>query len=226
MRDLKIVIAFILGTVLIVVPALCTLWIVAPVHVDFVYMQPILSGKILHFFASDPTSTMSSNTKIAIHVDRLAYHFRPPERFELVVFVRNQPKPQEGDQRIRTVWGTRSIFSWDDEDSVAGRVVGLPGDGIEIAGGQLHINGQIWEEPYITAENRSEDSLEFRTLGPSEYLILPENRHLLGELKQELVVNRSRISGREVINRWPLGWWFFRSTVFLKGRPAAAIPTR
>jgi hypothetical protein len=58
-----------------------------------------------------------------------------------------------------------------------------------------------------------------RTLGPAEYLVLPENRLLMDKLKDELVVTQNRITGREMIPRWPLGWWSFSPTVFRRAGP-------
>jgi len=58
-----------------------------------------------------------------------------------------------------------------------------------------------------------------KTLGPSEYLILPENRQLIAGMKDELIVPGARILGRQIINRWPLGWWSLNPAVFLEARP-------
>jgi hypothetical protein len=218
MRDLKLVAAFILGSVLMVVPAIGTIWIVAPTSVDVAYVQPVLSERILRFLASEPTSTISSTTKIAIHVDQLAYHLRAPERFEFVTFLRKHPKPKENGQGATLTLGSHSGIGLEGRDFIVGRIVGLPGDKVELVKGNLRINGQAWDERYLTPEYRSDAALPLISLGPSEYLVLPENRHLIDELKNELVVDRDRISGREIISKWPLGWWFFRSTVFLQAQ--------
>jgi len=221
MRDIQIVAAFILGTVLMSIPAFGTFWVIATPHVDFVCMQPILSNRILRFFTIDPTSNISTNTKISIHVDRLAYRLRDPEHFELVVFSVARRKRQENAGQGSILVGTDAGMSarWEDGDYMVGRIVGLPGDAVELVNGNLRINGQSWDERYLVPEYRSNASLPSKTLGPAEYFILPENRTLIAELKQELVVKRDRILGREMLNKWPLGWWAFRPTVFLHPQP-------
>jgi signal peptidase I len=218
-RDLKIVISFMLGSALTTVPAFATFWIVAPARIDLQYMQPILAQKILRFIASDPTSTLSPNTKVEVHVDRLAYQLRSPKRFELVTFSPKLPQDQPSQRRGSIIFGSGSIFSWNEEGCLVGRIVGLPGDAVEIVGGELRINGQGWDEPYITPEYRSSTSLPLKTLGPSEYLILPENRQLMAGMKDELTVPRDRILGRQIISRWPLGWWGLNPAVFLQAQP-------
>ncbi len=222
MRDIMIVVSFILGSALMVVPAVAASWIVATPRVDIAYVQPILSGRILRFLASDPTSTISTNTKIGIHVDRLAYRLRAPERFELVAFARSQDaKGNRGNGAVIVEGGAgvHSLFSWDDGESAVGRIVGLPGDTIEVVNGNLRIDGQAWDERYLAQEYRSYSSLPLKSLGPSEYFVLPENRNLIDQLKNDLVVDRDRISGREILSRWPLGWWTFRPAVFLQPQP-------
>jgi len=222
-RDIQIVGAFILGTVLMSIPALGTLWVVAMPHIDFVCMQPILSNRILRFFTIDPTSNISPNTKISVHVDKLAYRLREPERFELVVFsvahLKRQEKAGQGSVLVGTDAGMAASVQWQDGDYVAGRIVGLPGDTVELINGSLRIDGQSWDERYLVPEYRSNASLPMKTLGPGEYYVLPENRTLLADLQQELVVRRDQILGREMLGKWPLGWWAFRPTVFLRPQP-------
>jgi hypothetical protein len=218
-RDFKIVISFLLGSVLMTVPAFSTFWIVAPARIDLQYVQPILAQKILRLIASDPTTTLSPNTEVEVHVDRLAYQLRPPNRFELVTFSPRLPQSQPTGRRGGILFGSNSIFSWDAEGCLVGRIVGLPEDAVEIVGGGLRINGQGWDEPYIAPEYRSSTSLPLKTLGPSEYLILPENRQLIAGMKDEWVVPRERILGRQILNRWPLGWWGLNPAVFLQAQP-------
>jgi hypothetical protein len=225
MRDLKIVASLIMGSVLMIVPAISTLWIVAPARIEFAYVQPIYSNRILRFLASDPTSTSSRTTRIDVHVDRLAYRLRSPEHFELVVFMPNTAKLREGGQREGMILGTGYIVSWNMEGAIVGRIVGLPGDTVALVRGKLFINGQAWDEPYLAPEFRSEVSLPPTTLGPSRYLILPENRTLIDGMKGDLVVDRSQIGGRQTLSRWPLGWLGLSPTVFRQAQPAAPAKT-
>jgi signal peptidase I len=222
-RDIQIVLAFIMGSALMTVPALGTFWIIATPHVDFAYVQSIYSTRILRFFASDPTSSNSQNTKIQIHVDKLAYRLRAPERFELVVFLgtqRKRPEKEgEGGLLVGSSVGIRSSIRWEHGTPIVGRIVGLPGDTVELVDGNLRVNGQRWDERYLAPEYRSNAFLPSKSLMPSEYLILPENRNLISEMKDELVVRREQIVGRQMVNKWPLGWWVFRPTVFLQAQP-------
>ena len=219
LRDLKIVASFILGSVLLAIPGIGTMWFVAPVKVDLEYLQPILSARIIRFLASDPTSSISKETKITVHVDRLAYRIRAPKRSEIIAFSRKDPDPKQKEGRGRLIYGPHWFVRWEGGEQVVGRIVGLPGETVEVANGRLTINGEIWVESYIRPEFRSEGSVPPRSLGPAEYLVLPENRLLIEKLTAELVVTQDRITGREMIPRWPLGWWSFSSTVYRRAMP-------
>jgi hypothetical protein len=219
MRDLKLVASFILGSILMAVPALCTLWIAAPASIEFTYVQPILSNRILHFLALDPTTSISGNTKISIHFDRLVYHFTSPDHFDLVAYRRKHPQPTKHVPETVEV-GSTSFFSWDERDCLLGRVVGRPGDSVELIKGNLYINNQPWDERYLLPAFRSDADLPLIALGPSQYCILPEDRRLIDTLRDEIIVDRSQIRGREIITRWPLGWWSFQPSIFLQAQPS------
>ncbi len=219
MRDLKLVASFILGSILMAVPALCTMWIAAPASVEFIYVQPILSSRILHMLALDPTTSISANTKIAIHVDRLVYRLSSPDHFDLVAYIRKHLQPPKGGQET-VAFGSGSFFSWEERDCLLGRVVGCPGDSVELIKGNLYINKQPWDEHYLLPGYRSDADLPLITLGPSQYCVLPENRGLIGAMRDELVVDRTQILGREIITRWPFGWWSFQPNIFLQPQPS------
>jgi signal peptidase I len=219
MRDLKLVASLILGSILMVVPALGTLWIAAPASVEFIYVQPILSSRILHFFALDPTTSISANTKIGIHVDRLVYRFTSPDHFDLVAYRRKHPQAPKVIQE--TVAVSSGLFlSLDVGGCLLGRVVGCPGDSVELIKGNLYVNNEPWDERYLLPGYRSDVNLPRITLGPSQYCVLPENRRLIDSMRDELVVERNQILGREMIARWPLGWWSLHPNVFLQARPS------
>ena len=64
----------------------------------------------------------------------------------------------------------------DESKSFLQRIVGLPGERIEILDGVTFINGKPLDEPYVAAENRLPHTAAAVVLGPDEYFVMGDNR--------------------------------------------------
>jgi signal peptidase I len=64
----------------------------------------------------------------------------------------------------------------DESKSFVMRIVGLPGEQIEIREGTVAIDGRVLEEPYVIDANRSFDDLGPLRLYGDEYFVLGDNR--------------------------------------------------
>jgi hypothetical protein len=219
-HDVKIVLSFALGSILAGIGPAALSVASVPIRVDYLYLQPMLSEPLLRFVAVDPLGHMSRESKVMVHIDMLAYRSKPPGLFDLVAFSTDRNK--DADSHHDRIFFRRP--SWDKKIQAVGHIVGLPGDSVELVDGQLKINGQSWSEPYLAPEFRSSKSFPLRHLGGSEYAIFPANRDLLSSAQSEWVVTRDRITGRVIMNKWPLGWLLFRHDVFLQPQlsPASA----
>ncbi len=103
-----------------------------------------------------PSSSMEPTLKPGdvIIVDKISYRFRPIRRGEIVVF--HPPIPNE----------TRFFVK---------RVIGLPGDLIEIRDGKVFVNGRPLSEPYIKA--KPEYVYGPCRVPPGQYFLLGDNRN-------------------------------------------------
>ena len=89
-------------------------------------------------------------------VDKISYQFREPERFEIIVF----PYQYEA--------GTYYIK----------RIIGLPGETVQILDGSVYINGEKLEEHYGNeVMEEAGIAAEPVTLGVDEYFVLGDNRN-------------------------------------------------
>ena len=82
------------------------------------------------------------------------------------------------------------------------RVIGLPGETVEIIGGTVHINGQALYEPYATV---SDDDFKV-TLYADEYFVLGDNRPVSYDSREEEfgVVSAGCFRGRVRGIIWPI----------------------
>jgi len=83
------------------------------------------------------------------------------------------------------------------------RVVGLPGDVIEIRQGTVWINGRPLEEPYLHA--RSRDELFPETLPRGRYFVLGDSRNNSSDSRTWGYLDRDEILGRARLIYWSEG---------------------
>jgi len=220
MRDWKIVAALLLGSALVGVPAVALSAVTMSVLVQYSYVQPMISTRVLGFLACSPEESRGKEAKLSIHVDRVAYGLKKPNHFDLVAYDPLPVKQGKGaSEGGVVVYGKTSMFSWHEEDQLVGRIVGLPGDSVELRQGKLRINGRLWAEPYIPTEFQTNVAMPLTHLGTAEYLVLPDNRHLLETKKDDWIINRDRITGRVLVHKWPMGWAIFSPAAFLHAYP-------
>lgn len=87
-------------------------------------------------------------------------------------------------------------------DLIVKRVVGLPGEEVEIRDGLLHINGFRVPEPWRTQPGRLQ--IAAGRLLPGRYALLGDNRALLPAETVHAIVRQDEIVGK-VVGSLPLG---------------------
>lgn len=118
-------------------------------------------------------------------VDKLTYQFRDPNRFDIVVFKYLHAKNRYYIKRI----------------------IGLPGETVQITDGVIYINGEPLEENYgYEPIQNAKRAAEPVVLGENEYFVMGDNRNRSSDSRDTDVanVNRSQIVGRTFLRIWPL----------------------
>ncbi len=95
-------------------------------------------------------------------------------------------------------------FPLDSSKSYIKRVVGLPGDNVEIARGRLIINGDPVPEPYVLeryGDRRSYPPVQVET---GHYYVLGDRRNTSNDSRAWGTVKHSSVIGKAVFAYWPL----------------------
>ncbi|BAZ42945.1 signal peptidase I [Calothrix sp. NIES-4101] len=135
-----------------------------------------------------------------IIVDKLKYKFSDPQRGDIVVF-----SP------------TAELQKEDYQDAFIKRVIGLPGEKVELREGNVFINGKQLPETNYLSKDKERTSIEVCTSGKNppflyqpttipkgQYLVLGDNRTQSYDGRCWGLVPRENIIGRAVVRFWPL----------------------
>ena len=95
-------------------------------------------------------------------------------------------------------------FPLDPSKSYIKRVVGLPGDRVEIREGALRVNGILLREPYIAPEFRDHTSHPPIEVPDEHFYVLGDHRNTSNDSRTWGTVPRSYVTGKAVFAYWPL----------------------
>lgn len=140
-----------------------------------------------------PTGSMLPTLQIndRLIVDKLSYRFQSPQRGDIVVFMPPDPASLCTGQPPPL------------KDAYIKRVIGLPGDQVEVRDGKVYINAKSLQESYL-------QELPHYPYGPvtvptNSYLVLGDNRNASCDSHYWGFVPRENIIGRAIVRFWPLG---------------------
>lgn len=92
-----------------------------------------------------------------------------------------------------------------DGDALIKRVIGMPGDQLELRDNSVWINGQKLDEPYVNDLPTSCNTVcEPITLADNAYFVMGDNRPSSLDSRSFGPVSGDRIIGRVVMRYWPL----------------------
>jgi signal peptidase I len=116
-------------------------------------------------------------------VNKLAYQFGEAERGDIIVF--EYPPDPEQDPYIK-------------------RVIGLPGEKVQIAEGKVMINGVTIQEPYLVAETRHGGEW---TIPEDSLFVMGDNRMNSSDSRSWGVVPLDNVIGKAMVVYWPPEKW-------------------
>ena len=117
-----------------------------------------------------------------IIVNKFVYRFHPIERGDVVVF-----------------WYPR-----EPQISFIKRVVGLPGDVVELRRGAVFVNGQRLSESYLAAQFKDTDNYAATEVKKGYYFVLGDHRNSSNDSRTWGDVPEKYIYGKAVYRFWPM----------------------
>ena len=140
-------------------------------------------GQRTHVSGESMENTLDDGDQLI--VDKITYRFQDPERFDIIVFP----------------------FHYKENTYYIKRIIGLPGETVQIADGAIYIDGEVLQESYGREVMQDPGiAAEPITLGEDEYFVLGDNRNQSSDSRDPSVglIHRDEIIGRAWLRIWPL----------------------
>jgi len=172
-------------------------------------LPALLIVLVVNLFLAQATRVEGQSMEPNIHnnerlvVEKVSYRFHLPERGDIVVLKPPNWEPLQLEQRIVAWFCTVLPLDCASEipDPLIKRVIGLPGETIEIREGNVYINGQLLEEPYL--QQATYGTLSSRVITPDHVFVMGDNRGASNDSRSFGEVALYNIIGRAWLRYWP-----------------------
>lgn len=145
----------------------------------------VVIALVIQLFLAQATRVYGQSMEPNLHTDqrlvieKISYRLHPPRRGDIVV-LRLDRRPDE---------------------LLIKRVIGLPGETVEIRRGIVYINGQPLDEPYVVY--RSQETYKPRRIPPMHVFVLGDNRSASNDSRIFGPIPFDNIVGRAWFSYWP-----------------------
>lgn len=140
-------------------------------------------GQRTRVSGSSMETTLSDGDNLI--VDKISYRFQDPRRYDIVVFP----------------------YRYEENTYYIKRIIGLPGETVQVSGGYVYINGeQLTSDIYgLEPMETAGEAAEPITLGENEYFVLGDNRNHSSDSRDPSVgvLKRNELVGKAWVRIYP-----------------------
>jgi signal peptidase I len=150
-------------------------------------LPALLIALLINVFVGQATRVEGQSMEPNLHseqrlvVEKLSYRFHGPQRFDIVVL----KLPSQG------------------EELLIKRVIGLPGETVEIRDGQVYVDGNLLAEPFTDQSTHPGRNGKV-TVPPLHIYVMGDNRDRSNDSRSFGPVPIDNVIGRAWLSYWPL----------------------
>ena len=146
----------------------------------FLLLQTTIQSSIVEGSSMQPS--LENGQRLI--VVKAVYHFRDPQRGDIIIIHPPVAAPEK--QWVK-------------------RVIGLPGDTVEVKNHTVYVNNKALTEPYI--RETPNYTMKLVTVEPGQYFVLGDNRNNSTDSHYGWTVAKTGIVGEVWLRLWPLSEW-------------------
>jgi signal peptidase I len=145
----------------------------------------IFVAETRYMAAGSMLPTLAIDDRVVIN--KLIYRSHSPERGDIIIFNPTENLKKEGMN-----------------EAFIKRIIGIPGDRIEIKAGQVFVNNKLLTESYIMKDSVGGQDFPTQVVPPNSYLVLGDNRNNSYDSRYWGFVPRENIIGKATQRFWPI----------------------
>ncbi|MBW5457573.1 signal peptidase I [Clostridium sporogenes] len=155
---------------------------------------------------SSMENTLFTNQQLI--VDKLSYNFVEPKKGDIIIFNENKEKGTIAEYTLEMVDNIISKFNnnktdIEEDDRLIKRVIGVPGDEVDIKDGYLYLNGKKLEETYANGETISREFKLPIKIPENKLFVLGDNRMVSKDSRMFGLVDYKQVEGKAIYRVYP-----------------------
>lgn len=130
-------------------------------------------------------------------VDKLSYNFSDPKRGDIIIFLADEEKGKIIEETIDMI----KLVSRknNNQNRLVKRVIGIPGDEVNIKEGYVYVNDEKIDEPYVKGETTIGKFKLPVKVGENQLFVLGDNRAVSKDSRDFGLINYKQVEGNA---RW------------------------
>lgn len=178
----------------------------AKVIVLAILIATIISTQVFTFSQVQQSSMEKTLIeKDALFIQKITYHFKQPERGDIVVLLKGDDVNTTFFGKIKRLYEDMylKVVNEQKQDRLVKRVIGLPGDEINLVEGKVYINGTLYEENYVTSDTYASIQMPL-TVPEGQVFLMGDNRAVSEDSRSFGCVDIKQIEGKATFRLFPL----------------------
>ncbi len=140
-------------------------------------------------------------------IEKVSYLLDDPDSGDIIVFVEDEAVSSNYFKRLQVLFGDviGKFTHTSLRTRLVKRVIGVPGDVIDIHDGDVYVNGELLDEPYVT--DLTFERVEEYPLVVEEgyYFVMGDNRDVSKDSRHFGTIPKENIEGKAIIRLLPVG---------------------